>query len=65
MDYLKKGRTEYNYFYYISIIATPFFLIAQSKITYIFFPKSQQVIGTNGKYKKDLSTILKSAGVLA
>ena len=46
-------KTEYNILNVISIISTPLFLIAQSKIKYLFFPKHQQVIGTNGKiYKK-------------
>ena len=31
----------------MSIIATPLFLIAKSNIKYPFFPKYQQVIGTN------------------
>ena len=48
----QNGNTEYNDFYFVSIIATPFFLIAQSKLTYPFFPKYQQVIGTNGKIYK-------------
>ena len=42
-------KTEYNDFYFYSIIATPMFFIAQSKLKYILFPKSQQFIGTNGK----------------
>ena len=48
----QNGKTEYNYFNFISIIATPLFLIVKSILKYPFFPKSQQVIGTNRKYKK-------------
>ena len=33
-------------------MATQLFLIAQSKLKYTFFPRSQQVIGTNRKYTK-------------
>ena len=43
----QNGKTEYNYFNVISIIATTLFLIAQPNITYPFPPKSQQVIETN------------------
>ena len=57
----KNGKTEYNGFYFISVIATPLFLIAQTKLKYPFFPNSQQVIGTNGNIQKGLSTILISA----
>ena len=33
-------------------MAASLFLIAQSKLKYTFFPRSQQVIGTNRKYTK-------------
>ena len=39
-------------FIFYQLFATPLFLIAQSKLEYPFFPKSQQVIGTNGKKTK-------------
>ena len=48
----QNGKTKYNNFYFISIIATPLFLIAQSNITYPLFPKSQQVIGKTEKDTK-------------
>ena len=45
--FFQNGKTEYNYVDVLSTIATTLFLIAQSKLTYHIFPKSQQVIGTN------------------
>ena len=51
-DLFQNGKTEYNDFYFIPIIATLLFLIAQSKLKYHFFPKYQHIIGTNGKYTK-------------
>ena len=43
----QNGKTEYNGFNILSIIDTPLFFIAQSKLTHPFFSKSQQVLGTN------------------
>ena len=48
----QNGKTEYNYSYFISIIATPLFLIAKSKLKNPFFPKCQQFIETAGKIYK-------------
>ena len=55
----QKGTTEYNDLHFISIIATPLFRIAQSKLKHPIFPKPQQFIGTNGKiYKRVLELFL-------
>ena len=60
---LQNSKTEYNDFYFVSIMATPLFLIVQSKLKYTFFPRYQQVIGKNRKYiQNGLSTILTFAG---
>ena len=48
----QNGKTEYNDFYFISIIATPLFLIAQSELKYPLFYKYQQLIRTNRKIYK-------------
>ena len=48
-DFFQYSKTGYNDFYFISIIATPLLLVAQSKLKYPFFPKYQQVIVTNVK----------------
>ena len=48
----QNGKTEYNYFKVISIIAKPFFLIEKWNLKYHLFLNSQQVIGTNWKIYK-------------
>ena len=48
----QNDKTEYNYFNFISIIATPLFLIAQSNITYHFFLKLNNSLKQTDKYKK-------------
>ena len=48
----QNSKTEYNDFYYISVIAKPFLPIAQSKLKHHFFLKYQQVNGTNVKKYK-------------
>ena len=54
----QNGKTEYNCFNVLSIIATPFFFVAKSNLTHYFFLNYQQFIGKDCEIYKRVLTLL-------